>query len=83
MYFLIKLLSHYGTSKRDTKIDGTVIEALPNTQFRVKLPDDKVILAHLAGRMRLNRIRVMPGDRVTIELTPYDDSKGRIVYRNK
>ncbi|OQA82621.1 MAG: Translation initiation factor IF-1 [Microgenomates group bacterium ADurb.Bin238] len=65
------------------KIDGTVIEALPNTQFRVKLPDDKVILAHLAGRMRLNRIRVMPGDRVTIELTPYDDSKGRIVYRNK
>ena len=65
------------------KIDGIVVEALPNTQFRVKLPDDKVIIAHLAGRMRLNRIRVMPGDRVTIELTPYDDSKGRIVYRNK
>jgi translation initiation factor IF-1 len=66
-----------------TKITGVVIEALPNTQFRVQLEDEKLILAHLAGRMRLHRIRVMPGDQVVVELTPYDDSKGRIVYRNK
>lgn len=65
------------------KIDGIVTEALPNTQFRVLLDNEKEVLAHLAGRMRLNRIRVMPGDRVTVEMTPYDDSKGRIVYRNK
>jgi len=65
------------------KIDGIVTEALPNTQFRVQLENEKEIIAHLAGRMRLNRIRVMPGDKVTVELTPYDDSKGRIVYRNK
>lgn len=65
------------------KVNGTVLEALPNTQFRVELENGKTILAHLAGRMRLNRIRVMPGDQVQLEMTPYDDSKGRIIYRNK
>ncbi len=65
------------------KQTGTVIEALPNTQFRVQLDNQTVVLAHLAGRMRLNRIRVMPGDEVVVEITPYDNSKGRIVYRNK
>ena len=66
-----------------TKINGFVTESLPNTTFRVELEDGKEILAHLAGKMRLNRIRVMPGDQVTVEMTPYDESKGRIVYRNK
>lgn len=65
------------------KLKGMIIEALPNAQFKVKLENDKEIIAHLAGRMRLNRIRVMPGDEVVVEVTPYDDTKGRIVYRNK
>lgn len=64
--------------------DGEVIEALPNATFRVKLNDsDKIILCHLAGKMRLYRIRVLPGDKVKVEQTPYDDTKGRIVYRDK
>ncbi len=62
---------------------GQVVEALPNTLFRVKLPDDRIILCHLSGKMRLNYIRILPGDRVKIEMTPYDESKGRIVYRLK
>lgn len=62
--------------------NGVVLEALPNTQFKVKLEDGREILAHLAGKMRLYHIRVMPGDKVTIELSPYDQ-KGRITYRSK
>ena len=65
------------------KIKGVITEALPNAQFRVELENNNEIIAHLAGRMRLNRIRVMPGDEVIVEVTPYDDTKGRIVYRNK
>lgn len=68
---------HQGT----TEVIGQVIEALPNTMFRVKLPDGKIILCHLAGKMRINYIRIMPGDQVRLELTPYDGTKGRIVYR--
>jgi translation initiation factor IF-1 len=64
-------------------VEGSVTENLPNTMFRVKLADGKVLLCHLSGKMRLNRIRVLPGDRVTIETTPYDATKGRIVYRSK
>lgn len=70
-------MAHQGT----TEIVGQVIEALPNTMFRVKLPDGKLILCHLAGRMRINYIRIMPGDQVRVEMTPYDPTKGRIVYR--
>lgn len=70
---------HQGT----TEILGQVIEALPNTLFRVKLSDERVILCHLAGRMRMNYIRIMPGDKVRVEVTPYDLNKGRIVYRMK
>lgn len=68
---------HQGT----TEIIGQVVEALPNTMFRVKLPDGRIILCHLAGRMRINYIRIMPGDQVRLEITPYDATKGRIVYR--
>jgi len=61
--------------------EGSVIETLPNTTFRIKLDDDSEILAHLGGRMRLNYIRVLLGDRVRVELSPYDTSKGRIIHR--
>lgn len=63
--------------------NGVVIEALPNTQFKVALDDGSEILAHLAGKMRLNRIRVMPGDKVKLQMSEYDLGKGRIVYREK
>ena len=62
---------------------GVVLEALPSTHFRVKLDDGSERLAHLAGRLRINRIKILPGDRVTVEISPYDDRRGRIVYREK
>lgn len=69
--------------QENQKIKGVITEALPNAQFRVELENNTEIIAHLAGRMRLHRIRVMPGDEVIVEITPYDNTKGRIVYRNK
>ena len=63
--------------------EGKVIESLPNTTFKVELTDGKKILAHLSGKMRIRFIRVLPGDRVKVELSPYDDKRGRIVYRQK
>lgn len=63
--------------------EGTVVELLPNATFKVKLDNDHVVIAHTAGKMRKNRIRVLAGDKVTVEMTPYDLSKGRIVYRSK
>jgi translation initiation factor IF-1 len=63
------------------EVEGEVVETLPNTLFRVKLPNGRLVLCHLSGKMRLNFIRLMPGDRVRIEMTPYDGTKGRIVYR--
>lgn len=65
------------------RVEGRIVEALPNTQFMVELEDGHRILAHIAGKMRKNFIRIVPGDRVTIEITPYDLSKGRIVYRER
>ncbi|HMS44982.1 MAG TPA: translation initiation factor IF-1 [Alphaproteobacteria bacterium] len=62
---------------------GTVIELLPNAMFRVKLDNDHIILAHTSGKMRKNRIRVLAGDRVNVEMTPYDLTKGRITFRQK
>ncbi len=70
-------------NKQVTEVNGVVLQALPNTQFKVKLEDGREILAHLAGKMRLYRIRVMPGDNVKLEMSEYDDTKGRIVYRSK
>jgi len=63
--------------------EGVVTENLPNTLFRVRLDDGREILAHLSGRMRLHFIKVLPGDRVRVEMTPYDEMKGRIVHRLK
>jgi len=65
------------------KVSGQVLEALPNATFRVKSDRGEEIIAHLAGRLRMYRIKVLPGDRVTVELSPYDKTRGRIVYRGK
>ncbi len=62
-------------------IEGEVIENLPNTMFRVKLDSGKVILCYLSGKMRKNFIKILPGDRVKVEITPYDINRGRIIYR--
>jgi len=63
------------------EMEGTVIETLPNTMFRVKLENDHVVTAHISGKMRKHYIRILTGDKVTVQLTPYDLSKGRIVFR--
>ncbi|MGO9480266.1 MAG: translation initiation factor IF-1 [Candidatus Kryptoniota bacterium] len=65
------------------KVDGTITETLPNANFRVKLDNGHEILAHISGKMRMNFIKILVGDKVTVELSPYDLSKGRIVYRYK
>lgn len=65
------------------KVDGVVKELLPNTMFKVELPNNHVVLAHISGKMRLNFIRILPGDSVTLEMSPYDLTKGRIVFRQK
>src|SRR5207302_11206515 len=65
------------------QVEGKVKEALANTQFRVELPNGHQVIAHVAGRMRKNFIRIIPGDTVTVEISPYDVSKGRIVYRGR
>ena len=63
------------------EVEGTVTEALPNTQFRVELTNGHNVLAHISGRMRMNYIRILPGDKVKVELSPYDLDRGRITYR--
>ena len=69
---------------KDTiEMQGVVTEVLPNTVFRVKLENDHVITAHISGKMRKNYIRILTGDKVKVEMTPYDLSKGRITYRGK
>jgi len=71
-------------SKQDAiEVEGTVLESLPNAMFRVKLENDHEILAHISGKIRMNFIKILPGDRVTVELTPYDLNRGRITYRFK
>lgn len=71
-------------SKQDViEVEGTILEALPNAMFKVKLENDHVILAHISGKIRMNFIKILPGDRVTVELTPYDLNRGRITYRFK
>ncbi len=65
------------------EVQGTVVETLPNAMFRVELENGHVVLAHISGKIRMNFIRILPGDKVLLELTPYDLSRGRIVYRFK
>ena len=71
-------------SKKETiEVEGVVVDALPNAIFKVKLDNGYEIIGHLSGKLRMNNIRVLPGDKVTMELSPYDLTKGRITWRNK
>lgn len=71
-------------AKKDAiEVEGTVTEPLPNAMFRVELDNGHKVLAHISGKMRMNYIRILPGDRVLVELSPYDLSRGRVVYRYK
>jgi len=71
-------------SKSDViELEGTVVEKLPNAMFRVKLENEHEVLAHISGKLRMNYIRILPGDKVTLEMSPYDLSKGRIIWRDK
>jgi len=72
-----------GKNNQVIKKEGRVIEALPNAFFKVVLSDGKEIMGFLSGKMRMNRITILPGDKVNLEMSPYDESKGRIVYRLK
>jgi translation initiation factor IF-1 len=65
------------------EVEGIVVEPLPNAMFRVKLENGHLVLAHISGKMRMHYIRILPGDKVTVELSPYDLSRGRIIYRTK
>ncbi len=65
------------------EVEGEVLELLPNTKFKVKLPNGHIILAHISGKMRMNFIKILPGDKVLVEISKYDLSKGRIIYRSK
>ena len=65
------------------EVEGTVLEKLPNVMFRVELENKHVVLAHISGKLRMNFIRILPGDKVTVEMSPYDLSKGRIIWRDK
>lgn len=71
------------TKEDHIEMEGTVIDTLPNTMFRVQLENGHIITAHISGRMRKNYIRILTGDKVKVELTPYDLTKGRIVYRSR
>ena len=71
-------------SKADViELEGVVVEKLPNAMFRVKLENDHEVLAHISGKLRMNFIKILPGDKVTLEMSPYDLSKGRIIWRDK
>ncbi|EGY80184.1 translation initiation factor IF-1 [Peptoniphilus asaccharolyticus DSM 20463] len=65
------------------EVEGIVVDALPNTHFKVELENGHVILAHISGKLRMNYIRILPGDKVTVELSPYDLTRGRITWRKK
>ena len=71
-------------SKADViELEGTVVETMPNAMFKVEIPGGHTILAHISGKLRMNFIRILPGDKVTVEMSPYDLTKGRITWRSK
>ena len=71
------------TKEEKIEVEGSILEALPNAMFRVEIAPGKIVLAHISGKMRMHYIRILPGDKVTVELTPYDLSRARIVFRAK
>lgn len=79
-----KRIERAGPQKEDAlQVEGTIVEALPNVMFRIDLDNGHNILGHISGKMRKHYIRILPGDRVTVELSPYDLTRGRIVYRHR
>ncbi|MBI2797706.1 translation initiation factor IF-1 [Candidatus Saccharibacteria bacterium] len=70
-------------TKEVIEVEGTILEALPNANFKVELENGHEVLAHISGKMRMHYIKILPGDKVTLEMTPYDLTKGRITYRHK
>ena len=84
MRFCQNFKEDYSMAKDDViEVEATVVEALPNTMFRVKLQNGVVILAHVSGKIRMHYIRILPGDKVTVEISPYDVTRGRITFRYK
>jgi len=77
------LLKNKGVKEEAIQVEGTIIETLPNAMFRVELENKHVVLAHVSGKMRMHFIKILPGDKVTVELSPYDLTRGRIIYRVK
>jgi translation initiation factor IF-1 len=79
-----KRMERVGAKKEDAlQVEGTIAESLPNTMFRIDLDNGHRVLGHISGKMRKHYIRILPGDRVTVELSPYDLTRGRIVYRHR
>jgi translation initiation factor IF-1 len=76
------LLTKMG-KKEGLQVEGTVKETLPNATFKVELPNGLIVTAHVSGKMRMHYIKILPGDKVVVELSPYDPTKGRIIYRGK
>ena len=80
----VKSAGGFSISKADViEIEGVVVEKLPNAMFKVELENGHIVLAHISGKLRMNFIKILPGDKVTLEMSPYDLSKGRIVWRDK
>ena len=80
----VKSAGGFSLSKADViEIEGVVVEKLPNAMFKVELENGHIVLAHISGKLRMNFIKILPGDKVTLEMSPYDLSKGRIVWRDK
>ena len=71
------------TKEEKIEVEGRILEALPNAMFRVEIAQAKIVLAHISGKMRMHYIKILPGDKVRLELSPYDLSRGRITYREK
>ena len=81
---VIKTRRYNNLAKSDMiEVEGVVVESLPNTTFQVDIGNGHTILAHISGKLRMNFIRILPGDKVTVQMSPYDLTKGRITYRNK
>ena len=80
-FCLVKSFKEFMPKEEHIEMEGTVVETLPNTMFRVELENGHIVTAHISGKMRKHYIRILTGDKVTVQLTPYDLSKGRIVFR--
>ena len=79
----LRRFKHLGKRRCVIELEGTVVESLPNTTFRVDIGNGHVILAHISGKLRMNFIRILPGDKVTVQMSPYDLTRGRITWRSK